>query len=571
MDFVLALHSHLPYVLRHGRWPHGSDWLCEAALDTYLPLVEKVAQLAERGVRAPLTIGISPVLANQLADPAFAVELDAFIVQRLAACDEARRTLPETGEGALLPLVDFWESRFRRLRTRFEAEGRDLVAAFARHAAAGRLEVMTCAATHGYLPLLARDESIRLQLAVATAEHRRLFGRDPAGCWMPECAYRPRGWWGPLPDAPHAGPRAGIEEFFAEAGLRYFFTDAHLAQAGSALGGYAEVPIGAERFDAKRHDPSRYRGDGARRTPYRAYLAGSSGGRPRVAALVRDPKASMQVWSRQLGYPGDEWYLEFHKIRWPGGLKLWRVSWPNTDLGEKRPYDPSAALAQVALHASHFSSLLRSAQLAGNGRGDGVVAVPFDTELFGHWWFEGVEFLAAVYRNLADQDGVRAVTASEHLAAHPPRVAVELAQGSWGAGGDDGIWLNDRTAWTWRRLWRLEDRFWDVAPALLAVPRARPVLAQAARELLVAEASDWQFLITTGAVTDYAERRFALHADDAERLITALESAAAPGSGGDVGDDALRLAEELARRDVLFPDVLSQVAQAVEARSATGV
>jgi len=221
MDFVLALHSHLPYVLRHGRWPHGSDWLCEAAVDTYLPLIEKVHELASRGVPAPLTLSVSPVLANQLADPFFGSELDAFFAQRLASCDEARRSLPATGDGALLPLVDFWEARFRRLQARFEAEGRNIAAAFARQEAAGHLEVTTCAATHGYLPLLARDESVRLQLAVAVAEHRRLFGRDPAGCWLPECAYRPRGWWEPLPGAPNAGPRAGIEEHLAAAGIRY--------------------------------------------------------------------------------------------------------------------------------------------------------------------------------------------------------------------------------------------------------------------------------------------------------------------------------------------------------------
>jgi len=250
VDFVLALHSHLPYVLRHGRWPHGSDWLCEAALDSYLPLIEKLQELAARGVRAPVTLGISPVLADQLADPFFGSELDAFVAQRLAACGDARRTLPQSGDAALLPLVDFWEARIRRLQARFEAEGRDITAAFARLEAAGHLELMTCAATHGYLPLLGRDESVRLQLAVAVAEHRRLFGSAPAGCWLPECGYRPEGWWEPLAGAPHAGPRAGIETHLAEAGIRYFFTDAHLAQAGSALGGYAEVPIGAERFGA---------------------------------------------------------------------------------------------------------------------------------------------------------------------------------------------------------------------------------------------------------------------------------------------------------------------------------
>ena len=565
MDFVLALHSHLPYVLRHGRWPHGSDWLCEAALDAYLPLVEKVSELAARGVRSPITVSVSPVLANQLVDPLFATELDEFIAQRLEACEEARRTLPETGDGALVPLVDFWEARFRRLRARFEEEGRNIVAALARLQATGQVEVMTCAATHGYLTLLGREESVRLQLGVAQAEHRRLFGRASAGCWLPECAYRPRGWWQPA-GAPHPGPRAGTEEYLAAAGFRYFFTDAHLAQAGSALGGYADVPIGLERFNAARRDVSRHRGDGVRRTPYRAYLVGSAGGSGKVAVLVRDPRSSMQVWSRQLGYPGDASYLEFHKIRWPGGLKFWRVSAPNSDLGAKRPYDPSAALAQTALHASHFASLLSSIRASGEVGREGVIAVPFDTELFGHWWFEGMDFLAAVYRNLANGHEVRAVTASEHLDRHPPRMTIELAPGSWGAGGDDGMWLNERTAWTWRRLWLLEDRFWNVAPLALALPEALPVLAQAARELLLAEASDWQFIITTGAVTDYAERRFTQHAADAELLVGVLEDAS---RGAVIPAQARGICDELQRRDSLFPDLLPRIAAAL-GRSGAG-
>jgi 1,4-alpha-glucan branching enzyme len=560
MDFVLGLHSHLPYVLRHGRWPHGSDWLCEAAIDSYLPILEAVDALSGRGVRIPITIGVSPVLANQLADPFFGTELRAFVDQRLEACAEARRTLPQTGDGVLVPLVDFWEARYRRLGARFDAEGGDIVAAFARRQAAGHLEVMTCAATHGYLPLLGRDASVRLQLAVARAEHRRLFGRDAAGCWLPECGYRPRGWWGP-PGAPHAGVRAGVEEHLADAGFRYFFTDAHLAQAGSALGGYAEVPIGAERFDAARHDVPHPRGDGARRTPYRAYGAGSTGRAGRVAVLVRDPRSSMQVWSRQLGYPGDAWYLEFHKIRWPGGLKLWRVSAAASDLGAKRPYDPAAALAQAALHASHFASLLSSVDVAGEVGGEGVVAVPFDTELFGHWWFEGVDFLAAVFRNLATGAGVRPATASEHLDRHPPRIGIELASGSWGAGGDDRMWLNDRTAWTWQRLWRLEDRFWSVVPRALASAETRRPLAQAARELLLAQASDWQFLITTAAVADYAERRFTLHADDAELLLGMVEEMV---RGAVIPPQGLKIVQELERRDALFPRVLEQVAAVAE-------
>src|SRR3989449_10610238 len=158
---------------------------------------------------------------------------------------------------------------------------------------------------------------------------------------------------------------------------------------------------------------------------------------------------------------------------------------------------------------------------------------PFDTELFGHWWFEGADFLAATYRALrgSGKDGVRAVTGSQHLESHAPGTALQLAEGSWGANGDHSMWLNERTSWTWDRLWRLEDAFWDEAPAALATAAARPVLAQAARELLLAQSSDWQFIISTGAVADYAQRRFTLHAAAAVRLTQALSSGDLEGGG----------------------------------------
>src|SRR2546426_7607776 len=151
MDFVLALHSHLPYVLHHGRWPHGSDWLCEAALDTSLPLLEQLQRLAAQGTAAPVTIGFTPVLANQLANPAFAQELEAFFDQREAACQEAPASLAATRDTALLPLVEFWQSRFRRLRSLFHSLDSDIVAAFRRLQDGGQLEIIGSAATHGYL------------------------------------------------------------------------------------------------------------------------------------------------------------------------------------------------------------------------------------------------------------------------------------------------------------------------------------------------------------------------------------------------------------------------------------
>ncbi len=546
LDFVLALHSHLPWMLNRGRWPHGSDWLCEAALETYLPLLEELRALEDDGVPAPVTLGITPVLANQLAHPAFRAELDRFFAQRLEACAEAPVSLAATNDEELLPLVAFWKDRYRRHQALWERIDKDLVGAFRALELRGRVELMSSAATHGFLPLLARDESIRLQLGLGVAEHRRLFGRSPLGCWVPECAYRPRDRWAPWPTAPRATLRRGIEEHLADAGYRYFFVDAHLVTGGRPIG----LSSGAEPL--LEAVPL---GEGER-TPYRTWRV-ASGGTGSVSCFARDPRASAQVWSRQLGYPGDGAYLEFHKLRWPGGLRFWRVTGSDVDLGAKASYDPAAAASRAEAHAAHFARLVDriAAEQPARGR---VLAAPFDTELFGHWWFEGPHFLGSVYRALTAHADVRPVSAGGHLLRHRPGPALRLPPGSWGANGDWSVWLSPLTAWTWERLWALEEAYWEVAPAALRQPATRVVLAQATRSLLLAQASDWQFLISGMNVADYAVERFNGHCDDAEALVAALQ----PGREDGL-EAALRRAEEAGRRDDCFPDPLPAVEAAL--------
>ena len=540
MDFVLTLHSHLPYVLNHGRWPHGSDWICEAAIDTYLPLLLALDQLEQDKVKAPLTIGITPILANQLASPIYREEQELYFAQKLKTCTEAEESLTETGDAHLLPLAQHWHQHLDRLLAKFREEGGNLSNAFRKHADAGRIELISCGATHGFLPLLGRDESIRLQLHLGYAEHQRIFGRKPQGLWLPECAYRPSGMWQPLPDA-RARERKGLEVFVEEAGFRYFFVDSHLANAGHAFTLYGaagdEVPNGPMT-----------------RSPYSAYtVAGDTGPTP-IAAFIRDPVASRQVWSKQEGYPGDEWYLEFHKIRWPGGLKYWRVSAPGSDLGAKEQYNPDMAHERAVGHAAHFASLLeRIASDPKRKQGENLVSVPFDTELFGHWWHEGVDWLDQVYRSLAEQTRVTPTTASAHLKALPPTTGIHLTSGTWGANGDYSMWLNSETAWTWPRLWAIEESFWSIAPSAISDPARKQVLAQACRSMLLAMSSDWQFIISTGAVTDYAIKRFTEHCDDAEFLLAALQ----PGSP-DL-KHATNQAAEMWERDHVFPDVLETI------------
>ena len=546
MDFVLTLHGHLPYVLHHGRWPHGSVWLCEAAFDSYLPLIEALQALEKEQIPAPITLGVTPVLANQLAHPSFVSEFEAYMARRLEGAAGAPAHLAASGDSQLVPIAKFWHERLTRLLGLFRSLDGDLVGALRGFEDRGRIELISSAATHGFLPLLARDESIRLQLAVGVAEHKRLFGRTPTGCWLPECAYRPGGPWGPAGARPQSY-RVGTDEHLAAAGYRYFFVDTHLVRGGAALGypEIEEVPLRGER------------------TPYLAYRVASSKRRTHdLYALVRDPKASAQVWSRAQGYPGDEWYLEFHKIRWPDGLRLWRVTGSNVDLGGKRNYEPAAADSAARNHAEHFASVLRdtAAALEHQRKTRGpqpVITAPFDAELFGHWWFEGVDFLEQLYRRLT-RNGVRPVTARQHITSDGKgRPTIQLTEGSWGKNGDFSMWLNEQTSWTWKRLWALEEAYWAVAPkALTGGPKPRAVLAQATRSMLLAQASDWQFIISTAEAADYASQRFDEHCGQAEDLVRAL-------GDGKIDDATMARVEALGAQDSLFPNVLRSIAEVV--------
>ncbi|HZI99161.1 MAG TPA: 1,4-alpha-glucan branching protein domain-containing protein [Gemmatimonadaceae bacterium] len=550
MDFVLGLHSHLPYVLNHGRWPHGSDWISEAAVDTYLPLIDSLTALADEDIAAPVTLGITPILANQLASPVFEAELRQFLNQRLEACNEAESAMRNTYDAHLIPVVQFWRERFTRLLELYDALDADIIGAFSRLQDDGRLELITSAATHGFLPLLQRDESIRFQLTVGQDEHERLFGSRAAGLWMPECAYRPAGAWQPLPSARAYRHRAGLEAHLVEHDVRFVFVDAHLAQAGLPLGVYGELPTTPhEMIQVQR----RVRASQMPRSPYRPYWIGSHGKKIAPRALIRDPRSSMQLWSRHGGYPGDGAYLEFHKIRYPGGLKLWRVTSDSAGLGDKLAYEPDYANEQVLRHAKHFARLLSRVGDTIQRSGAELIAVPFDTELFGHWWFEGVDFVEELYRQIDLQGGVRPLTASAHLNNARADVALNLSAGSWGKDGDWSMWLNAETNWTWEKLWPLEEEFWRLAPAAIENTVLHPVLAQAARQLLLAQSSDWQFIITTGEAADYAEARIKLHISDCARLMRGLD-----GSKGDLAN-AKELAKELEVRDAVFPNILDSL------------
>jgi 1,4-alpha-glucan branching enzyme len=565
-QFLLTLHSHLPLVLGHGRWPHGSDWLSEVTIGCYLPLIEMLDGLAGEGRGAQVTINVSPVLCEQLAHPSFRPEIEAFLQQRLESVEENRTQFERTGKTDLADLTRFWERTYRRVLTQFETLDGNVLGAFRRLADAGTVELITSAATHGYLPLLGREESIDLQLRVGVATHLRHFGGPPRGVWLPECGYRPRYEWTP-PAGQLKGKvrrrRRGIEEFLAAHGLQYFITDAHLLRGGDPLSSYRDYFPALRAVSGVAEHPA-YRRD---RTPYQSYVVASRGGVGEAVVFTRDPRTTLQVWSREVGYPGDGSYLEFHKKHFPGGIRYWRVTDPKSDLADKVIYNPRRAAEAVAGHAVHFAQLVGDVLEAEGLRASRPVVTcnPYDTELFGHWWFEGPLFLGEVLRRLP-AEGIEVGTLGAYLDQHAPTEAITLLEGSWGEGGDHRVWLNRDTEWTWEMAYAAEEEFWTLAGGIAweGGPLLRRVMAQLARELLLLQASDWPFLITTWAARDYAETRFAEHYAHFTRLAQMLRLAA---EGQPLRDEDEQFLAAREVQDFVFPDILEQVRAAREVRS----
>ncbi len=559
--FTLVLHGHLPYVLTHGTWPHGSDMLFECAAESYLPILETCQRLVAEGVSPKVTLGMTPVLVEQLTHPDFKRQFTDYLDTRIRAAAEDRDQFGKDHDDAGAEVAQMWREHFEQTKRAFlEDYGADLIAAFRRLQDDGHIEVITSAATHGYLPLLGTDESMQAQVKQAVSSYKRHFGRQPRGFWLPECAYRPRyAWASPLPAAGPQEPtlRKGVEEFLAENGLQYFIVDTATILGGAATGVYVERFEGLQRlweqFRAS-YKPGPVATD---KTPYEAYLVHSAvEDRPPVAVFGRDERTGIQVWSGEHGYPGDGWYLDFHKKRFPGGHRYWRVTSAESDLGAKERYEPQRAAERVPENADHFCGLVHdilTQHHAESGR-YGIVCAPYDAELLGHWWFEGPEWLYRTLRGISMNPAVDLVTCSEYLAASTPEAAVALPESSWGEGGFHWIWLNDWTTWIWERIYGAELDFPDLARQALASGdgKLQDIVTQAARELLLLEASDWPFLISTWSARDYAEHRATFHHDAYSRLVEMARRRIGGGASSIEDEEFLELCK---KQDALFPDV----------------
>jgi len=473
-----VLHAHLPYV-RHPEYENflEEDWLFEAISETYLPLLDMLGRLSEEGVPCGLMMCMSPPLCSMLRDTL----LQERFVHHLDRCielaeKEQERTKDSPQEKKL---ADFYFERFSAQKAQFLSYQRDVVGAFGRFQEAGLIEIGTCSATHGFLPLMAtQPEAVRAQIQIAVEDYQRHFGRRPRGIWLPECAYYP-----------------GLDVYLREAGLRFFFVDSHGildAQPSPVHGVHAPV-----------YTPSG------------------------VAAFGRDPESSRQVWSSKEGYPGDVNYREFYRdlgfdlpfeyigpyvqptgARKMTGFKYHRITGESE---HKELYDPKKAREMADEHAGNFmfNRQHQVSHLAEKMGRPPIVVAPYDAELFGHWWFEGPWFLEALIRKAANhQSDFAMLNPAEYLQRHPEQQLAQPPFCTWGANGYAEVWLDPSNDWIYPHLHKASERMIQLAKQF---PNAdgllRRALNQMARELLLAQSSDWAFIMQTNTSVEYSVRR----------------------------------------------------------------
>ncbi|EKE02873.1 MAG: hypothetical protein ACD_20C00317G0008 [uncultured bacterium] len=522
-SFVFMLHSHLPYYRKAGMWPFGEENLYECMSETYIPLLNVIGDLYEEGIKAKLTVGITPILAEQLNDDHLKEGFIKYLDSRIEAVSEDLTRYPNDSVAHsqhLKYLAKYYFDWYTSIKDSFlNRYKKDLIGNFKKYQDLGCIEITTSGATHGFSPLLETDSNLNAQFKVGADAYKGMFGRKARGAWLPECAYRP-GYEAKTPEGKEYW-RPAVEVAMQNNGIEYFFVESHQIEGGVSVGSRRSIGV----YGNIEYIPLPARPATGLST-YEAYWLPEA----QVAVMGRNDRAGFQVWSAADGYPGDGCFREFHKKDDNSGMHYWRITSPSTDLGDKMLYDPVLAMSRINENSDHYTNLvyhMLNDYKKATGK-EGLIMVSFDTELFGHWWFEGVEFIKQVIRKFHKyMEGVNRQTASEYLDKYPPSAAISLPESSWGQGGHFWVWRNHQTEWMWPIIHACEKRMQSLAAKYPVIPQNEVLLRalnQAARENLLVQSSDWPFLVTTWQARDYAVERFRKHQENFERLVTMIEN-----------------------------------------------
>ena len=473
-QLAIVLHAHLPYVRKKEKNSLEEDWLFQAILECYIPLLQVIESSQKKNpINTKLTISLSPTLLSLLQNKQIQETFPHWIKTRKDFLNE----LPKEKKNASLFLMRHLDEKY----TYWQNCSGNLIDKFRFLNETGNLDILTCAATHGYLPILRENpETVKGQINTAIRSHKNIFGTKPLGIWLPECAYY-----------------ENLDFILFNSGIRYAVLDGH---------GILNA---------------------APRPRYGVYapICSKNG----VAFFGRDSESTLPVWSAKQGFPGDNVYREFHKdLGWelpisklqkkgipsmrPLGLKFYKITDEKVPLGEKEFYLEQEAKKKVEEHSDSYL-LARSEQLEKlslSSNFEPLLVAPFDAELFGHWWFEGPIFIENILRK-STEHSIRLTNLKEFLIQKPNIQICDPSPSSWGQGGYHNYWINDKNAWIVPEITKAGSMFVQLSSKRITDQMSIRLLKQAARELLLSESSDWSFILRAGTTTELAKERIKRH------------------------------------------------------------
>lgn len=492
---AFVLHAHLPYVRHEKEGELAEDWLYEAITETYIPIIIIMTRLVKKGVDFHFTLNISPSLATMLNDQLLQQRYQ-YHLEKLIELSE-KELIRTRDQVEFHKLAEMYNYLFKEAYYFYhEKYNNNLLKAYKEFQERGKIEIITSCASHGYLPLMLTDEAVNAQIKLGVETYQEIFDKRPEGIWLPECAFAP-----------------SIDPYLAENNIRYYISSSHgilYAKPRPRYGLYAPLytPAG-------------------------------------VAAFARDVESSKQVWSANEGYPGDYNYREFYRdigwdldyeyvkeylpsgIRKHIGLKYYKIT---GDSDWKEPYKPEIAREKAADHAGNFM-FNRQQQLNYLSQvmdRKAIIVSPYDAELFGHWWFEGPMWLEFLFEKIHfDQNDIETITLSEYLKRHPKNQVAMPSESSWGYKGYHEIWLNDTNDWLYRHLHEAELKIIKLASKFSDLEDKNSLeyrtLNQMCRELLLAQSSDWAFIMKADTMVDYAVLRSKQHLHNFTKLLEGVE------------------------------------------------
>ena len=524
-----VLHAHLPFV----HHPESEDyleeqWLFEAMSETYIPLLKTYQKLVNEGVKFRFTMSLTPPLLNMLDNKLLQERYVKYLKQHIELAEkEIERT---TYDERVNKLSHYYFDRYSEdLRFFTEECNCNLINKFREFNNMGVLEIIGCGATHGYFPILyVNEKTVRAQVALGVQTYNKYFDKPIKGFWLPECGY--------VPEA---------DKYLKEFGVQYVLVETHgilYADPTPLYGTYAPIisPDG-------------------------------------LIAFGRDLESSRQVWSSINGYPGDPNYREFYRdigydapydyikpyichngARVNTGIKYHRITGKNC---EKDVYNLQWAQDTINMQAGHFFDCRQKQikELSGKTHNPPIIVCPYDAELYGHWWYEGPDWLYTLAKKIYyDECNFELITPGEYIEKYPEIQVSTPCRSSWGARGYSEVWLNTTNDYIHRHLHVAGDRMCEMAnmfPNESGDSIKRRIMNQAARELVLAQSSDWLFIITNGTMVDYAKKRVKEHIGRFTKLYLWIKEDENLRNNNILADDKLEFLECIEKKDCIFPEM----------------